>query len=194
MKRCDTFGGAICARGPPHPRHRRVLRHRSRDRPALYRCGRALLATGRRAEALEELEGAEAYARDLLEPGAAEACVGRAVERLGGLDGVVHAAGTVLRGQDPRSSSDEEIDDVLVGQPGRAAARRARGARRARRRGLARAESRANSVASALRLRDYCAAKGGIDALVRSLAVEVGADGIRVNAVAPGLVRTPMAY
>ena len=40
----------------------------------------------------------------------------------------------------------------------------------------------------------YCAAKGGVEALVRALAVEVGADGIRVNAVAPGLVRTPMAY
>ncbi len=40
----------------------------------------------------------------------------------------------------------------------------------------------------------YCAAKGGIDALVRALAVDVGPDGIRVNAVAPGLVRTPMAY
>ena len=40
----------------------------------------------------------------------------------------------------------------------------------------------------------YCAAKGGVDALVRALAVDVGPDGIRVNAVAPGLVRTPMAY
>ncbi len=36
------------------------------------------------------------------------------------------------------------------------------------------------------------AAKGGIDALVRSAAATYGKAGIRVNAVAPGLVETPM--
>jgi NAD(P)-dependent dehydrogenase (short-subunit alcohol dehydrogenase family) len=36
------------------------------------------------------------------------------------------------------------------------------------------------------------AAKGGIEALVRSLAADVSASGVRINAVAPGLMRSPM--
>jgi NAD(P)-dependent dehydrogenase (short-subunit alcohol dehydrogenase family) len=34
--------------------------------------------------------------------------------------------------------------------------------------------------------------KGGIEAITRSLAMEYAKDGIRVNAVAPGIVDTPM--
>ena len=156
--------------------------------------GAGVLATGRRAEALAELEGAETYACDLLDPGAPEACVAAAVARLGGLDGVVHAAGTVLRGQDPRGSSDAEIDGILVANlavPQRVA-RAALGA-------LGPGGSLVLISSQLARIgapgyASYCAAKGGVDALVRALAVDVGADGIRVNAVAPGLVRTPMAY
>lgn len=36
----------------------------------------------------------------------------------------------------------------------------------------------------------YCSAKGGMDALVRSLAVDLGPMGIRVNMVAPGFIYT----
>jgi 3-oxoacyl-[acyl-carrier protein] reductase len=41
-------------------------------------------------------------------------------------------------------------------------------------------------------LAHYCASKAGVDALMRSAALELGARGIRCNVVAPGVVRTPL--
>jgi meso-butanediol dehydrogenase/(S,S)-butanediol dehydrogenase/diacetyl reductase len=39
----------------------------------------------------------------------------------------------------------------------------------------------------------YCAAKAGVVNLSRSLAIDHGPDGVRVNCVCPGLIDTPMA-
>lgn len=39
---------------------------------------------------------------------------------------------------------------------------------------------------------DYCAAKGGLTNLVETLAIEEAANGVRVNAVEPGMILTPM--
>jgi NAD(P)-dependent dehydrogenase (short-subunit alcohol dehydrogenase family) len=38
----------------------------------------------------------------------------------------------------------------------------------------------------------YSASKGGVDALVRTAAVELGAKGVRVNSINPAITRTPM--
>lgn len=38
----------------------------------------------------------------------------------------------------------------------------------------------------------YCTSKGGVSNLTRELAMEFGPDGIRVNAVNPGVIETPM--
>jgi NAD(P)-dependent dehydrogenase (short-subunit alcohol dehydrogenase family) len=156
--------------------------------------GARVLATGRRAEALEQLEGVRRFACDLLERGAPEACVAACVEGMGGLDGVVHAAGTVRRGEDPRSTPDEQIDDML-GTNLALPLRVARAALGALGQGgsIVLISSQLGRI-GAPGYASYCAAKGGVDALVRALAVDLGPDGIRVNGVAPGLVRTPMAY
>jgi NAD(P)-dependent dehydrogenase (short-subunit alcohol dehydrogenase family) len=42
-------------------------------------------------------------------------------------------------------------------------------------------------------LSEYCASKGALAAFVRSAAMELARDGIRINCVAPGLVMTDMA-
>ena len=39
---------------------------------------------------------------------------------------------------------------------------------------------------------DYCAAKAGVTNLVETLAIEEAANGIRVNAIRPGMILTPM--
>jgi NAD(P)-dependent dehydrogenase (short-subunit alcohol dehydrogenase family) len=52
-----------------------------------------------------------------------------------------------------------------------------------------------SSISGTLADRDmgaYCVSKAGIDMLVRVAATEWGAHGIRVNAVGPGVTRTPM--
>lgn len=52
--------------------------------------------------------------------------------------------------------------------------------------------SRAAQSGSANEYIDYAASKGAIDTLTRGLALEVAAEGIRVNAVRPGLIYTDM--
>jgi NAD(P)-dependent dehydrogenase (short-subunit alcohol dehydrogenase family) len=39
----------------------------------------------------------------------------------------------------------------------------------------------------------YCASKGAVESMVRAASLELAREGIRVNAVAPGVVRTEMA-
>jgi 3-oxoacyl-[acyl-carrier protein] reductase len=49
-----------------------------------------------------------------------------------------------------------------------------------------------DSAAPVPGLAHYCASKAGLEALVRSAALELGPRGVRCNAVLPGLVRTPL--
>jgi NAD(P)-dependent dehydrogenase (short-subunit alcohol dehydrogenase family) len=161
-----------------------------------------VLASGRREDALHELvagapEGAvHAHAADLLTPGAPEDMIAAAVARIGRVDGVVHAAGTVWRGEDLRESGDAELRAFLDANLG-ATLRVARAALRPM---MAAGAGSLVLVGSQLAhigapgYAAYTAAKGGVTALARALAADAGPNGVRVNVLAPGVVRTPLAY
>ena len=162
--------------------------------------GASVLATGRNenrlAELRQEYPSIAIHAADLTAGDAADACVAVAVSRFGRLDGMVHAAGIVRRGEDIRTTTDQEWS--LMREMNLDATFR-----------LARACLRemvplgAGSVVlvgsqlahvAAPGYASYCAAKGGMEALVRALAVDFGPSGIRVNSLSPGVVHTPLAY
>ncbi len=54
------------------------------------------------------------------------------------------------------------------------------------------ATSSLNAVQASKGMSAYCASKAGLAMLVQVAALELGPRGIRVNAIAPGLVRTPL--
>jgi NAD(P)-dependent dehydrogenase (short-subunit alcohol dehydrogenase family) len=65
-------------------------------------------------------------------------------------------------------------------------------ARRMPRGGSIVATSSLNAVQASNGMSAYCATKAGLAMLVQVAALELGPQGIRVNAIAPGLVRTPL--
>ncbi|MGN9909793.1 SDR family NAD(P)-dependent oxidoreductase [Phytohabitans sp. LJ34] len=122
-----------------------------------------------------------------------ERLVATAVERFGGLDILVTSAGVQRYGTVEETSEalwDEVLDVNLKGVylAGRAAVPhlRARGG------GAIVAVSSVQAFVSQRSVAAYAASKAGINALVRSMALDHAADRIRVNAVCPGSVDTPM--
>jgi NAD(P)-dependent dehydrogenase (short-subunit alcohol dehydrogenase family) len=164
--------------------------------------GAHVLASGRREDALREL-AAEApagrvsvHAADLTAPGAPEAVIAAAVSARGRLDGVVHAAGTVRRGEDIRTTGDDELRAFLEENLGVTLrmARAALAAMTAAGGGSLVLVGSQLAHIGAAGYPAYTAAKGGVTALARALAVDAGPSGVRVNVLAPGVVRTPLAY
>jgi len=129
---------------------------------------------------------------DVRETAGVEATIEECVATFGGLDVAVNNAG-VIGGSPIEDTSDEEmewvIDVNLKGQMrvGRTALPH-----------LVESEGSLVNVSSQLGevaipgAAVYCSTKGGIDNLTRQLAVEYADEGVNVNALAPGVVETPM--
>ena len=150
---------------------------------------------GAETAALANAEAGEAVflAADVTQGKAVAAAVGEAAERFGGLDVLYNNAGGATPADGPVTEASEAefrraisldlFGTFLVckhGLPRLIAA------------GGGAVVNTASSVAlNGLPGRDcYTAAKGGVAALTRSMAVEYGPQGVRVNALAPGTVRT----
>jgi len=157
----------------------------------LDRCSDVAAALARRLTASGAVAGA--YVADVTDPAAVDAAVAAAVHELGPMRGLVRCAG--IPGVSPAAELDDArlaaVVDVHLGGTVRAARAAHPHLVAAGGGAIVAVSSIAGRVGFAGRL-SYAAAKGGIDALVRTLATEWAADGVRVNAVAPGFVATPM--
>ena len=140
---------------------------------------------GRRALPLEA---------DAADSAATDKAVDRTVAELGGLDVLVCNAG-ITRDAVVWNMSDKAWDDVIaVNLKGyftfnRAAARLFKDQRRGRIVNISSINGERGKFGQA----NYTAAKGGVNAMTRTLARELGKFNVTVNAVAPGMVATEMA-
>jgi NAD(P)-dependent dehydrogenase (short-subunit alcohol dehydrogenase family) len=127
---------------------------------------------------------------DLASPASIEACVARASEALGGLDGLVNNGAITSSGGKTLEALDVDVWDrvMTVNVRGTWLATRAV-LPHLRASGKGRVINVASDTAlwGAQKLLAYVASKGAVIAMTRSMARELGADAITVNAVAPGL-------
>jgi NAD(P)-dependent dehydrogenase (short-subunit alcohol dehydrogenase family) len=133
-----------------------------------------------------------AVAADVRRVAACDAAVAAAVARFGRLDAVVNAAGVWREG--PSADVIEEDWDVVldVNLKGTFFVTRAAIPHLERTGGCvlnlsSDAGIQGNAFAAA-----YCASKGGVSLLTKALALELAPRGVRVNAVCPGDVMSPM--
>ena len=157
-------------------------------------CGRDEAALRERANSIES-EGGRATVRafDVTDRAAAAAAVEAAIHEHGKLDVLVNNAGIQHR-EPVTETTDADWDRVIETNLSSGFAL----ARAAARHMVARGEGRIINTASIMGPRArptvaaYVAAKGGLAALTRALAVELGPKGVTCNAIAPGFFLTEM--
>lgn len=160
---------------------------------ALASVGASLVCVDNREDLAKEIAaevGGVPCVADATKRDDASAAVGLAVSEFGGLDGLVDIVGMARYG-DAIDTSDEDWNwtfDIVL----RHAFVFAQAAAKAMTDGGAMVfVASVSGISSAPRHAAYGAAKAGLMSWVRSLAVELGPSGVRVNAVAPGVVWTP---
>ncbi len=143
--------------------------------------------------AAEAGAGAIALAVDVRDPASVDAFLAGVMQACGGIDGLVTSAGIVSDAWLATMPIDQ-FDDV-IGTNLRGTMLAARAVLRpmmAKKRGAIVALTSVAGLRASPGQAAYAASKGAIHAMVRTLAVEVAKYGIRVNALAPGLIDAGM--
>ncbi len=148
------------------------------------------------ASAVESLGGrdvAVAVRCDVTDAAEVEALVATAVDAFGGLDVMVNNAG-ITRDATMRKMTEEQFDEVIsVHLKGSwNGTRKAADVMREQKRGSIVNISSISGKVGLVGQTNYSAAKAGIVGLTKAAAKELAHLGVRVNAIAPGLIRSAM--
>jgi NAD(P)-dependent dehydrogenase (short-subunit alcohol dehydrogenase family) len=168
----------------------------------LAEAGIAVLATGRDEGKLADLKDSLAeksanqaqvatHAVDLVDDSAPSQITEAAVGRWGRIDFLINAAG--VGSPKPLHETDDESLDHFLGLMLRAPFRLVREVLPHMQPGSAIINITSTfAVVGGMRGGAYSAAKGGLTAMTTHIACQYGSQGIRCNAVAPGVIQTPM--
>jgi len=146
----------------------------------------ATAAEAQAAAARADMAGIECRALDVRDAEAVAVEVGA----LGELDVVVNCAGVIRRGAELEPEAFAQVVDINLNGTMRVCAA-ARAGLKARRGCIVNTASMLSFFGGGL-VPGYSASKGGVAQLTKSLAIAYAPDGIRVNAVAPGWIATPL--
>ena len=156
--------------------------------------GATVVITGRNLEKLSAFDDSFIKIQsDLSADGAAEKLIADTIEKAGRIDVLINNAGITADTLMMRMS-DEQFDNVLNTNL-RATFKMCRAAimpMMKQRFGRIINMASIVGVVGGAGQTNYAASKGGIIAMTKSIAAEVGARGITANAIAPGFIKTPM--
>jgi len=158
--------------------------------------GWEVMAAGRDENRLAEVadvsENISTWAGELVESQDCEELIADTIEEFGAIDSLINCAGIIVRGDVSETSDDNWRDTMSVNLDVPFFLSRA---------ALPHLISAAGSIVNIAsdwgirggeRAAAYCASKGGLVLLTRAMAKDHARDGLRINAICPGDVDTPM--
>ena len=158
--------------------------------------GYRILAAGRNSERLaglgEEREAIMPWTGDLTEPGNCQKLVADCVHRFGRLDVLVNNAGIYIRGDAAETRIEDWRRTLAVNLDAPFYLSQAALPHLLQSRGAIINIASDWGLQGGRKAAAYCASKGGLVLLTRAMALDHAAQGIRINAVCPGDVDTPM--
>jgi len=158
--------------------------------------GWSVMAAGRNESRLEEVadvsENISTWTGELEESDDCDELVADTVDEFGGLDCLINAAGVLIRGDAEEISDDDWRDTLSINLDVPFFLSRAAIPHIKKAAGSIVNISSVWGLEAGDRAVAYCASKGGLILLTRAMALDHAKDGVRINAVCPGGVDTPM--